>query len=53
MQVDVERYTRDGFLRFEQLADATPHFTGGNTTADRPRRAYIFNFAAPNRRPPN
>jgi hypothetical protein len=26
----------------------TPHFTSGNRTADRPRRAYIFNF---NRRP--
>ena len=23
----------------------TPHFTPGNRTADRPRRAYIFNFA--------
>jgi ectoine hydroxylase-related dioxygenase (phytanoyl-CoA dioxygenase family) len=23
----------------------TPHFTSGNITADRPRRAYIFNFA--------
>lgn len=23
----------------------TPHFTSGNRTADRPRRAYIFNFA--------
>lgn len=25
----------------------TPHFTPGNRTADRPRRAYIFNFASP------
>jgi len=25
----------------------TPHFTPGNRTADRPRRAYIFNFANP------
>jgi hypothetical protein len=24
----------------------TPHFTSGNRTADRPRRAYIFNFAS-------
>lgn len=24
----------------------TPHFTSGNTTADRPRRAYIFNFSS-------
>jgi ectoine hydroxylase-related dioxygenase (phytanoyl-CoA dioxygenase family) len=24
----------------------TPHFTPGNLTADRPRRAYIFNFAS-------
>lgn len=24
----------------------TPHFTSGNTTTDRPRRAYIFNFAS-------
>ncbi len=28
----------------------TPHFTSGNRTSDRPRRAYIFNFA---RRRPN
>ena len=27
----------------------TPHFTPGNTTADRQRRAYIFNFANPGR----
>ena len=25
----------------------TPHFTPGNRTTDRPRRAYIFNFSAP------
>lgn len=25
----------------------TPHFTSGNRTTDRPRRAYIFNFANP------
>lgn len=25
----------------------TPHFTPGNRSADRPRRAYIFNFASP------
>ncbi|MGH8235638.1 MAG: phytanoyl-CoA dioxygenase family protein [Steroidobacteraceae bacterium] len=25
----------------------TPHFTPGNRTTDRPRRAYIFNFASP------
>lgn len=25
----------------------TPHFTSGNRTADRPRRAYIFNFSTP------
>ena len=24
----------------------TPHFTSGNRTADRPRRAYIFNFSS-------
>ena len=24
----------------------TPHFTSGNQTSDRPRRAYIFNFAS-------
>ena len=24
----------------------TPHFTSGNVTTDRPRRAYIFNFAS-------
>ena len=24
----------------------TPHFTPGNRTADRPRRAYIFNFSS-------
>jgi hypothetical protein len=24
----------------------TPHFTSGNLTTDRPRRAYIFNFAS-------
>ncbi len=28
----------------------TPHFTSGNRTADRPRRAYIFNFS---NRPPS
>jgi hypothetical protein len=27
----------------------TPHFTSGNRTSDRPRRAYIFNFARPRR----
>ncbi len=27
----------------------TPHFTSGNRTADRPRRAYIFNYARPRR----
>lgn len=25
----------------------TPHYTSGNKTTDRPRRAYIFNFAKP------
>jgi hypothetical protein len=25
----------------------TPHFTSGNQTADRPRRAYIFNYSRP------
>ena len=25
----------------------TPHFTPGNRTPDRPRRAYIFNFSTP------
>jgi ectoine hydroxylase-related dioxygenase (phytanoyl-CoA dioxygenase family) len=24
----------------------TPHFTSGNTSLDRPRRAYIFNFSS-------
>ena len=24
----------------------TPHYTSGNRTTDRPRRAYIFNFAS-------
>jgi hypothetical protein len=28
----------------------TPHFTTGNRTTDRPRRAYIFNFASPHLR---
>ena len=25
----------------------TPHYTSGNRTTDRPRRAYIFNFSRP------
>jgi ectoine hydroxylase-related dioxygenase (phytanoyl-CoA dioxygenase family) len=29
----------------------TPHFAGPNRSADRPRRAYIVNFANPNRPP--
>jgi ectoine hydroxylase-related dioxygenase (phytanoyl-CoA dioxygenase family) len=29
----------------------TPHYTSGNRSRDRPRRAYIFNFTSRHRRP--